>query len=30
VLTVASFLARYGVSLLDEIDVEVARWAAGL
>jgi uncharacterized protein YllA (UPF0747 family) len=30
VLTVASFLARYGGSLLDEIDVEVARWAAGL
>jgi len=30
VLTVASFLARYGGSLLDEIDAEVARWAAGL
>ena len=30
VLTVASFLARYSGSLLDEIDAEVARWAAGL
>ncbi len=30
VLTVASFLARYGGSLLDEIDAEVARWAASL
>jgi len=30
VLTIASFLARYGVSLLGEIEVEVARWAAGL
>jgi uncharacterized protein YllA (UPF0747 family) len=30
VLTVASFLARYSLSLLDEIDAEVARWAAGL
>jgi bacillithiol synthase len=30
VLTIASFLARYGVSLLDQIDAEVARWAAGL
>lgn len=28
VLTVASFLSRYGGSLLDEIDKEVARWAA--
>jgi uncharacterized protein YllA (UPF0747 family) len=28
VLTIASFLARYGGSLLDEIDREVARWAA--
>jgi uncharacterized protein YllA (UPF0747 family) len=27
VLTLASFLARYGPGLLDEIDVEVARWA---
>ena len=27
VLTVASFLARYSGSLLDEIDAEVARWA---
>jgi len=27
VLTVASFLARYGFSLLDAIDAEVARWA---
>jgi uncharacterized protein YllA (UPF0747 family) len=30
VLTVASFVARYSMSLLDEIDAEVARWAAGL
>ena len=30
VLTMASFLARYGGSLLDQIDAEVARWAAGL
>jgi len=30
VLTAASFLARYGLVLLDEIDREVARWAAGL
>jgi uncharacterized protein YllA (UPF0747 family) len=30
VLTVASFLARYSGSLLDEIDAEVARWAASL
>jgi uncharacterized protein YllA (UPF0747 family) len=30
VLTVASFLARYSGTLLDQIDVEVARWAAGL
>jgi uncharacterized protein YllA (UPF0747 family) len=30
VLTVVSFLARYGGTLLDQIDVEVARWAAGL
>jgi uncharacterized protein YllA (UPF0747 family) len=29
VLTVASFLARYGTALLDEIDAEVARWATG-
>ena len=28
VVTVASFLARYGGSLLDEIEQEVARWAA--
>jgi uncharacterized protein YllA (UPF0747 family) len=27
VLTVASFLARYGPSLLDQLDAEVARWA---
>jgi uncharacterized protein YllA (UPF0747 family) len=27
VLTAASFLARYGFSLLDDIDAEVARWA---
>ena len=27
VLTAASFLARYGFSLLDAIDAEVARWA---
>jgi uncharacterized protein YllA (UPF0747 family) len=30
VLTIAAFLARYGRSLLDQIDAEVARWAAGL
>ena len=30
VLTIMSFLARYGGSLLDQIDAEVARWAAGL
>ncbi len=30
VLTVASFLARYGSPVLDEIDAEVARWAASL
>jgi len=30
VLTIASFLARYGGSLLEQIDAEVARWAAGL
>ena len=30
VLTVASFLARYSGTLLDEIDAEVARWAQGL
>jgi uncharacterized protein YllA (UPF0747 family) len=29
VLTVASFLARYSTSLLDEIEAEVARWATG-
>jgi uncharacterized protein YllA (UPF0747 family) len=29
VLTVASFLSRYGGTQLDEIDREVARWAAG-
>jgi len=29
VLTIASFLARYGSSLLDQIEAEVARWAAG-
>ena len=29
VFTAASFLARYGPGLLDEIDREVARWAAG-
>ncbi|HXM37154.1 MAG TPA: bacillithiol biosynthesis BshC [Gemmatimonadales bacterium] len=28
VLTVASFLARYGPGLVDAIDVEVARWAS--
>jgi uncharacterized protein YllA (UPF0747 family) len=28
VLTVASFLARYGGSVLDDIEREVARWAA--
>jgi uncharacterized protein YllA (UPF0747 family) len=30
VITAASFLARYGMDLLDAIDAEVARWAAGL
>ena len=30
VLTIMSFLARYGGALLDQIDAEVARWAAGL
>lgn len=30
VLSAASFLARDGLTLLDEIDAEVARWAAGL
>ncbi len=30
VLTAATFVARYGLTLLDEIDAEVARWAAGL
>jgi uncharacterized protein YllA (UPF0747 family) len=30
VLTVVSFLARYSGALLDQIDAEVARWAAGL
>lgn len=30
VLTAASFLARSGLTLLDELDAEVARWAAGL
>lgn len=30
VLTAASFLARYGPSLLDDIAAEVARWAASL
>jgi len=30
VLTAASLLARYSGSLLDQIDAEVARWAAGL
>ena len=30
VLTIASFLARYSGTLLDEIDAEVARWAQGL
>lgn len=29
VLTVASFLARYGAALLDDVDAEVARWATG-
>ena len=29
VLTPAAFLARYGMDLLDAIDAEVARWAAG-
>jgi bacillithiol synthase len=28
ILTVASFLARYGFDLVDAIDAEVARWAA--
>lgn len=30
VLTAASFLARYGMSVLDDIAAEVARWAASL
>ena len=30
VLTVASFLARYGASVLEDIAAEVARWAASL
>jgi uncharacterized protein YllA (UPF0747 family) len=30
VLTVGSFIARYGGGLLDEIGAEVARWAEGL
>ena len=30
VLTIVSFLGRYGRTLLDQIDAEVARWAAGL
>jgi uncharacterized protein YllA (UPF0747 family) len=30
VLTIVSFLARYSGALLDQIDAEVARWAAGL
>jgi len=30
VLSIVSFLARYGGALLDQIDAEVARWAAGL
>ncbi len=30
VLTAVSFMARYGGTLLDQIDAEVARWAAGL
>jgi uncharacterized protein YllA (UPF0747 family) len=30
VLTIGSFLARYGGALLDQIDTEVARWAASL
>ncbi len=30
VLTGASFLTRYSLTLLDELDAEVARWAAGL
>ena len=30
VLTIVSFLARYNGALLDQIDAEVARWAAGL
>ena len=30
VLTVASFLARYGAAVLDDIAAEVARWAASL
>jgi len=30
VLTIASFLARYGGALLDDIAAEVARWAQAL
>jgi uncharacterized protein YllA (UPF0747 family) len=30
VLTIASFLARYGATVVDEVAAEVARWAAGL
>jgi len=30
VLSIVSFLARYSEALLDQIDAEVARWAAGL
>ena len=30
VLSIVSFLARYSGALLDQIDPEVARWAAGL
>lgn len=30
VLSIVSFLARYSLTLLDQIDAEVARWAAGL
>ncbi len=30
VLSSVSFLARYSGALLDQIDAEVARWAAGL
>jgi len=30
VLTIASFLARYGGAVLDDIDAEVARWAQAL